>query len=85
MDINRLSPIDWLSAMDRLSVGAFYLLNVIYRKNINISDASLMNATGYGISTHRKQKKELLDCDYLIIEQIGKGTYKYSIKDANVK
>jgi hypothetical protein len=85
MNISRLSPIDWLSAMDRLSVGAFYLLNVIYRKDIDISDENLMNITGYGISTHRKQKKELLDCNYLTIEQVGKGTYQYTVKDINVK
>jgi len=85
MHIERLSPIDWLTAMDRLSVGAFYLLNVIYRKEVDISDENLMGLTGYGISTHRKQKKELLDCDYLSIEQIGKGVYQYTVKDSNAK
>ena len=85
MKIERLSPIDWLNAMNRLSIGAFYLLNVIYRKDIDITDESMMGHTGYGISTHRKQKKELLDSNYLTIKQIGKGRYKYTIKDGNVK
>lgn len=84
MRIERLSTIDWRTAMDRLSVGAFYLLNVIYRKDIDISDENLMRITGYGISTHRKQKKELLDYDYLSIEQIGKGVYQYTVRDNNV-
>jgi len=82
MNVSKLSPIDWLNAMDRLSVGAFYLLNVIYRKDMNISDESMMSITGYGVSTHRKQK---LDCDYLTIAQVGKGTYQYTIKDYDVK
>ena len=83
MKIHRLSPIDWLNAMDRLSVGAFYLLNVLYRKEIDISDNDMMECTGYGISTHRKQKKELIDNNYLAIKQVGKGLYKYELKDSN--
>ena len=85
MYITRLTAIDWLIAMETLSVGAFYLLNVIYRMNIDISDESLMKATSYGISTHRKQKKELIDNGYLTIEQTGKGVYQYKLKDDNVK
>jgi len=79
MKINIISKIDWLTAMDRLSVGAFYLLNVIYRKDIDINDKALMHATDYGVSTHRLQKRELMNCNYLISKQVGKGCYSYSI------
>jgi len=75
------TPIDWLVAMDRLSVGSFYLLNVLYRKDIDVKDATLMKETGFGLSTHRKHKKELIDNGYLTLKQIGRGEYKYKIKD----
>ena len=84
MNVNKMSKIDWLSSMDRLSVGAFYLLNAIYRKDISISDEALMQVTGYGVSTHRKQKKELIDNGYLTLTQVGRGTYQYDVKDSNV-
>jgi len=67
--------------MDRLSIGAFYLLNVLYRKDIDISDSTMMEATGYGMSTHRKHKKELIDTGYLQVKQVGRGEYKYTLKD----
>lgn len=81
MRITTLSSIDWLKSMDRLSIGAFYLLNVMYRKDIDMNDNALMDATGIGLSTHRKHKKELVETGYLNIEQIGRGTYKYTIGD----
>ena len=79
MKVLKVSTINWLLAMDRLSVGAFYLLNVLYRKDISVSDNSLMEITGYGVSTHRKQKKELLEGSYMVVKQIGKGRYKYLV------
>lgn len=77
--------IEWLVALRKLSPGAYYLLNVLYRANIDINDTDLMEFTGYGESTHRKYKKELMTTGYLKMEQIGRGLYKYSIKDSNVK
>lgn len=85
MLLEKQSKIDWLKSMDVLSVGAFYLLNNIYRRSIDINDTTMMEFTKYGESTHRKQKKELIDAGYLTIKQIGKGTYKYYIKDPNAK
>ena len=79
MKVIKAYPIDWLSSMDRLSIGAFYLLNVLYRKDIDMNDNALMNTTGVGLSTHRKHKKELIDHGYLYIEQVGRAKYKYTI------
>lgn len=79
MNIVKLREIDWDKALDQLSVGSFYLLNVLYRKEMPISDKSLMACTGYGLSTHRKQKKELIDNKYIAIKQVGRGVYKYLI------
>ena len=85
MKVIKAYPIDWLSSMDRLSIGAFYLLNVLYRKDIDMNDNALMSTTGIGLSTHRKHKKELIDRGYLLIEQVGRGKYKYTIGDENGK
>ena len=81
MKIQRLSRIDWVKSMDRLSIGAFYLLNVLYRHDMDITDEALMGKTGVGVSTHRKHKKELIDTGYLSIAQVGKASYKYTIED----
>ncbi len=81
MNITRMREVSWDIAMNDLSVGAFYLLNVLYRKDMPISDKSMMACTGYGLSTHRKQKRELIDKQYLAIKQVGKGVYKYLIGD----
>ena len=77
MNITRISTIDWDVALERLSPGAFFLLNIMYRSKLPISDKSLMVRTGFGLSTHRKQKRELLDCNYVVIKQVGRGIYKY--------
>jgi len=79
MKIVKLTPINWLQALERLSVGAFYLLNVMYRKDIDINDKELMLATSYGVSTHRLQKRELMDWNYISSDQVGKGRYEYTI------
>lgn len=71
--------------MDKLSIGAFYLLNTIYRRELDMNDITMMEHTAFGESTHRKQKKELIDTGYLAIEQIGKGTYQYTLKDPHGK
>ena len=86
MKIKRLRPIDWLVALDRLSVGAYFLLSVLWHKDIEISDNTMMDATGFGVSTHRKHKRELLDKRYITGKQIGKGIYVYRIgEDVNGK
>lgn len=85
MYVVKESSINWLDSMDRLSVGAFYLLNVMYRYDIDINDNSLMEKTGFGLSTHRKQKRELIENGYLTIDQIGKGVYEYKLGGKNGK
>jgi len=85
MNIHITSKIDWLESMSNLSIGAFFLLNILYRFDIDISDDSLMNITELGVSTHRKHKKELIDAGYLHIEQVGKAAYKYTIGDIDDK
>lgn len=79
MKVKRLTPIDWLTALDRLSVGAFHLLSTLWYKDLEISDKTLMIETGFGVSTHRKHKKELIDARYIASKQIGKGVYRYNI------
>ncbi len=79
MKVVKQSPIDWEEALDALSVGAFYLLNILARKDVQVSDKQLIVQTGYGLSTHRKQKRELLNCEYLVLKQVDKGVYLYTI------
>ncbi len=83
MNITRTSPIDWRGSMERLSIGAFYLLNVLYRYDIEVSDEKLMAITNIGLSTHRKHKRELVDTGYLSIAQVGRGRYHYTIGESN--
>jgi hypothetical protein len=83
MQVIKLSAIDWLASMDRLSIGSFYLLNVLSRYDLDVTDIALMGKTSLGVSTHRKHKKELIDKGYLTIEQIGKAEYQYSIGESN--
>ena len=84
MTVIKLTKPDWLASMDRLSVGAFYLLNVLYRIDIDASDTTMMYHTGTGVSSHRRHKKELIDQGYLDVEQVGRGEYTYTLKDSNV-
>lgn len=79
MNITRKRDIEWDVAVDELSVGAYYLLSVMWLKRMPISDKSMMACTGYGVSTHRKQKRELAEKNYIAIKQVGKGIYKYLI------
>lgn len=82
MKIKRLGPVDWLVALDRLSVGAYHLLSTLWFKDFEISDKSMMAETGFGVSTHRKHKRELLDAGYISNKQIGKGKYRYHIGES---
>ena len=83
MYVKKVSVVDWLASLDRLSIGSFYLLNVLARKKMDISDESLMKETALGLSTHRKYKRELIKKGYLTVEQIGRGEYQYSIGEPN--
>jgi len=83
MNITRTSKIDWRGSMERLSIGAFYLLNVLYRYDVNVSDERLMEITQLGLSSHRKHKRELVDSGYLTINQTGRGKYHYTVGEAN--
>jgi len=69
--------------MNRLSIGAFYLLNVLHRYDVDISDDSLMAITNMGLSTHRKYKRELVDVGYLSIDNVGRGKYEYKVGEIN--
>ena len=79
MNITRKRNIYWDEAVEELSVGAYYLLSVLWYKRMPISDKSMMACTGYGLSTHRKQKRELVAKNYLAIKQTGKGVYSYLV------
>jgi len=79
--IERITPINWDSAIDRLSAGAYFLLSVMYYKDIEVDDKTLMQCTKNGLSSHRKYKRELLDDCYITSKQVGKGIYMYEIGD----
>jgi len=82
MSVIKTTKIDWLNSMSRLSLGAFYLLNVLYRYELKVaSDDTLREITGLGLSSHRKHKKELMDIGYLQVNQVGRGIYRYTIGD----
>ena len=83
MKVTKLSSIDWFTSMNRLSIGAFYLLNVLHRYDVDISDDSLMAITNMGLSTHRKYKRELVDVGYLSIDNVGRGKYEYKVGEIN--
>jgi hypothetical protein len=82
MLIQKKRQILWTKAIDTLSAGAYYLLGVLWYKDIDVTDKTMREVTGYGVSTHGKYKKELVDNGYLVINQIGKGKYKYIIGEA---
>ena len=84
MQVIKKTGIDWLMAMSRLSIGSFFLLNILYRHDIEISDHAMMEISGLGLSTHRKHKKELIDCKYLAITQVGRGEYQYTISNGDI-
>lgn len=79
MKIKKITPIKWEIALDKLSAGAYFLLSVLWHKDIDVSDKAMMDVTGVGVSTHRKHKRELLDNGYIVNKQIGKGAYRYHI------
>lgn len=83
MEIIKVGSIDWKVALPRLSIGGFYLLNVMWRLDVLANDCALKAASGMGVSTYRKYKKELEDNHYLTVEQVGKATYQYTLKDSN--
>jgi len=85
MKVIKLSAIDWLLSLSTLSIGSFYLLNVLDRCDIDVTDEEMMNHTGMGVSTHRKYKRELMDKGYLGTHQVGKSLYAYTIGDKNGK
>ena len=79
MIIRRALEPQWVSALYKLSHGAFYMLNVLWYDDFEVSDKSLMARTGVGMSSHRKHKKELADNGYLTKSQVGKGRYRYNV------
>ena len=79
MKVRKGKQVLWVRAIDVLSAGAFYLLNVIWYKDVDMSDNALMAITKLGVSTHRKYKKELIDNGYLHVKQVGKGRYRYLV------
>ena len=82
MKVQKKRQIIWEKAIDSLSAGAYYLLAILWYKDIDVSDKSLMAITGTGISTHRKYKKELIDKGYVRSNQIGKGIFRYKVGEA---
>ena len=79
MKVRKGKQVLWVRAVDLLSAEAFYLLNVMWYKDMDMNDNALMEVTGLGVSTHRKYKKELIDNGYLHVKQVGKGLYRYLV------
>ena len=79
MIVKRAVEPQWVTALYKLSHGAFFMLNVLWYDDFEVSDKSLMARTGVGMSSHRKHKKELSDAGYLKNRQVGKGVYRYHI------
>lgn len=73
------TPINWHVAVGNLGPEAFYMLAILYYKITEASDKSIMAQTGFGLSKHRKYKRELMDACYLTIDQIGRAKYLYTI------
>ena len=79
MKVIKVGKINWKGALDALSVGAYYLLATIWYKNIEMTDDNMKRETGYGTSVHTRQKRELINAEYLSHKQIGKGKYSYTV------
>ena len=79
MNIVKKRDLDWSECLNVLTPGAYYLLSVLWHKDFPVSDKSMMEHTGYGLSTHRLHKRELINGNFLAIKQVGKGVYKYLI------
>jgi len=80
--VNRI-PFDNKLAITALGSESFYLLHTIYYGTTTVSDKILMDITGYGMSKHRKYKKDLMDKGYLLINQVGRAQYEYTVGGLN--
>jgi len=81
MKVDKVGTIDWSKALVSLSMGEFFLLNVMYRLDMDMNDIALIAATNSGSSTYRKRKRVLVNKGYLTVDQVGRGVYKYTLKD----
>ena len=76
-------PFDVKHAVSELSAEAFFMLNVMYYAAKGSSDVEVMSLTKFGKSRHVKYKKQLVVKGYLVVNQVGKGKYKYIIGGIN--
>jgi len=72
-------PFSAKRAISLLDAESFFILNTIFYSLTEPSDEAIMDITGFGLSRHRKNKKKLLDRGYLMVEQIGKADYRYTV------
>lgn len=79
MQVDKTGTIVWTTALDTLTPGAFFLLATIWFRDLDMNDLSMMRATKFGTSTHRLQKRELVQEGYLSVSQVGKGEYRYKV------
>lgn len=76
-------PFNRKQAILQLSAEAYYLLDTIYYGIDQASDKSIMNITGFGLSRHRKYKKDLISKGYLLVTQTGRAQYEYTVGGLN--
>jgi hypothetical protein len=72
-------PFNTGRAVDKLDAEAFYMLNIIYYVLDSASDEAIREVSGFGLSRHRKFKKQLVANGYLNVEQVGKAKYRYIV------
>jgi hypothetical protein len=72
-------PFNTGRAIRKLDAEAFYMLSIIYYALDTASDEAIREVSGFGLSRHRKFKKQLVEEGYLTVEQIGKAKYRYII------
>ena len=76
-------PFDRRQAILQLSAESYYLLDTIYYGVEQASDKSIMDITGYGLSRHRKYKRDLITKGYLLVTQTGRAQYEYTVGGLN--
>ena len=76
-------PFSAKQAIADLDAESYFILHTIFYALEEPSDEAIMSITGFGLSRHRKNKKKLMDRGYLLIDQVGKADYKYTVGGLN--
>jgi hypothetical protein len=80
MRVLRQDPIIWPKAVELLSHKAYFLLSVLWLKDIkHITRPILADRARVGETTLNKLLKELNYFGYLYIKQTGKATFRYYV------